>query len=217
MQTWLTRARRRLSFANVTSAIALFVALGGTSYAAITLPRNSVGTSQLRTHAVKKGKVGKSAVGRWQIQTNGVDRSELRSHAVGPSEIRNNAVSSDEVQDGTLEAADISAAGRAALNGVSFRVASTAAGGAAGGNAKGIAHTAASGVYTVDLGQDVGACQYAATLAGVKSGATIEPPATAARFVTASPSTDATKVLVTVTQADGTTPVDSSFHLLVAC
>jgi hypothetical protein len=219
VNTWLTRARRRLSFANVTSAIALFVALGGTSYAAITLPSNSVGSTQIRTSAVKKSEIAKHAVGAWEILPNGVNRSEIRRDAVGPSELRGNAVSSDEVQDGTLEAADVSSAGKsalAALNGVSFRVASTAAGAAAGGNAKGIAHTANTGVYTVDLGQDVSACQYAATLGGVKSGTAIEAPAATARLVTASPSADATKVVVNTAQADGT-PVDTAFHLLVAC
>ena len=47
--------RSKLSFANVTSALALFVALGGTSYAA--LARNSVGTVQLKRGAVTGIKV----------------------------------------------------------------------------------------------------------------------------------------------------------------
>jgi hypothetical protein len=41
-----------LSYANVISTVALFVALGGASYAAIALPAGSVGTRQLRTAAV---------------------------------------------------------------------------------------------------------------------------------------------------------------------
>jgi hypothetical protein len=214
--TWFPRIRRRLSFANVTSALALFVALGGTSYAAITLPRNSVGPAQIRTHAVHKSEIDRGAVGRWEILANGVDRSEIRRDAVGPSEVRGNAVSSDEIADGTLEAADLSGAARTALNGVTFRAAYRADGTAAGGNAKAITHTAGSGVYAIDLGQDVSACQYAATVGGVKSGTTIEPPATDARLVTASPSTDASKVIVTTAKADGTA-IDSAFHLLVAC
>jgi hypothetical protein len=47
------RLKERLTFANVTASLALFIALGGTSYAAITLPRNSVGTNQLRTGAIR--------------------------------------------------------------------------------------------------------------------------------------------------------------------
>ena len=53
----MRRLRERLTFANVTASLALFIALGGTSYAAITLPRNSVGTNQLRTGAVRSVEV----------------------------------------------------------------------------------------------------------------------------------------------------------------
>ncbi len=45
--------RERLSYANVMATLALFVSLGGASYAAITLPAGSVGPQQLRTHAVE--------------------------------------------------------------------------------------------------------------------------------------------------------------------
>jgi hypothetical protein len=53
----LARLRRSLSFSNVVALIALFVAIGGTSYAAITLKANSVGTKQLRHNAVTSSKV----------------------------------------------------------------------------------------------------------------------------------------------------------------
>ena len=55
------RFRPRLTFANVTSATALFVALGGGAYAATSLPANSVGTAQLRKHAVTLGKIATGA------------------------------------------------------------------------------------------------------------------------------------------------------------
>jgi Collagen triple helix repeat (20 copies) len=41
--------------------LALFIALGGTSYAAVKLPRNSVGTAQLRKGAVTTSKLSRSA------------------------------------------------------------------------------------------------------------------------------------------------------------
>lgn len=49
--------RKHLSFANVVACLALFVALGGASYAAIQLPRNSVGTKQIKKNAVTSAKV----------------------------------------------------------------------------------------------------------------------------------------------------------------
>ncbi len=42
---------------NLVAYIALFAALGGTSYAAIKLPRNSVGKAQIRRNAVTSAKV----------------------------------------------------------------------------------------------------------------------------------------------------------------
>lgn len=49
--------RARLSYANVTATLALFIALGGVSFAAVTLPANSVGSRQLRDSAVTSAKV----------------------------------------------------------------------------------------------------------------------------------------------------------------
>lgn len=49
--------RSRLSYSNVVATLALFVALGGASYAATTLAPNSVGTAQLRRGAVSASKL----------------------------------------------------------------------------------------------------------------------------------------------------------------
>lgn len=48
---------RRLSYANVMSSIAVFLVLGGGAYAAATLPKNSVGPTQLKGDAVTSAKV----------------------------------------------------------------------------------------------------------------------------------------------------------------
>ena len=53
----LTKVRSRLSYANVTATLALFVALGGSSYAAIKLPARSVGTRELKPSAVTSSRV----------------------------------------------------------------------------------------------------------------------------------------------------------------
>lgn len=51
-----TKLRPRLTYANAMSTIALFVALGGGAYA-VSVPRNSVGTTQLKANAVTAAKV----------------------------------------------------------------------------------------------------------------------------------------------------------------
>lgn len=49
--------RQRLTYANVMATIAVFIALGGASYAATQLPKNSVGAKQLKKNAVTSTKV----------------------------------------------------------------------------------------------------------------------------------------------------------------
>lgn len=51
----LAAFRSRLTFANVVSLIALFVALSGGAYA-LTIPRDSVGAKQLKKNAVTASK-----------------------------------------------------------------------------------------------------------------------------------------------------------------
>src|SRR3954447_22071285 len=53
----MTRLRLRLSYASVTATLALFIGLGGSSYAALKLPRNSVGPTQIRAGAVRSSEV----------------------------------------------------------------------------------------------------------------------------------------------------------------
>jgi hypothetical protein len=44
----LSKLRASLTYANVMATVAVFVAVGGTSYAVAQLPRNSVGSKQLK-------------------------------------------------------------------------------------------------------------------------------------------------------------------------
>lgn len=49
--------RPHLTYANVMSSLAVFILLGGGAYAAVKLPRNSVGASQIRASAVGSAEV----------------------------------------------------------------------------------------------------------------------------------------------------------------
>ena len=57
----LTRIRSQLTFANVVSSPALFIALGGGAYA-LTLPSNSVGTRQIKRDAATRSKIRAGAI-----------------------------------------------------------------------------------------------------------------------------------------------------------
>ncbi len=54
----------RPSHSTVAAYMALFIALGGTSYAAVKLPKNSVGASQIKTNAVGSSEVKNGALTR---------------------------------------------------------------------------------------------------------------------------------------------------------
>jgi hypothetical protein len=80
----LTRLRDHLTYANVAATLALTIALGGTSYAALTLPHNSVGHQQLRPGAVRSREVKNGSLRPADLSAGA--RRALRGHdgPVGP-------------------------------------------------------------------------------------------------------------------------------------
>lgn len=58
----MKKLQGKLTFSNVIACIALFVALGGAAVAAVHLPKNSVGTRQLKNGAVTSAKVKDGAL-----------------------------------------------------------------------------------------------------------------------------------------------------------
>jgi len=58
----LKRFKPRVTFANAIATIALFAALGGVSYAAVEVPKDSVGTEQIQAEAVRTGKIADEAI-----------------------------------------------------------------------------------------------------------------------------------------------------------
>ena len=84
---------------NAVGYIALFVALGGTSYAAIAIPAGSVGTRQLRNGAVTSSKLAKRAVTAASLDPKSIaghiaDWAQIRSdgHVVSSAPHANVAV-----------------------------------------------------------------------------------------------------------------------------
>lgn len=225
--------RRHLSFANVTAVLALFVALGGTGYAAISIPANSVGSAQIRPNAVGASEIRRGAVGRSEIRAggvasseiarDGVGASEIRRGAVGTSEIHNGAIRADDIKNGTIasvdlaagavEPANLSTATRATFQTPALRVAVDADGTAVAGNAKTVTHTADSGQYTVTFNSDVSGCFYSATPAKVK---TADPDPRATLNVASGGTAAPDDVLVNTFTTDAAA-ADEPFQLLVLC
>jgi hypothetical protein len=141
----IDRIRQRLTYANVTATLALFIALGGSSYAALSLPRNSVGSAQIRRNAVNSRHIRNGAVHLGDIAKS--TRQALRGNAGPPG------------PTGPAAAKFFAAV---ASNGTALR-----------GNATSAAHTAqGSGIYTIGFAQSVSACVYSATLGTTDGSAT---------------------------------------------
>lgn len=79
-----SRIREHLSYANVTASLALFIALGGTSYAAITLPRNSVGPAQIRSSAVSSTEIRDRSIRLRDVSPTTRRQLEGRAGPQGP-------------------------------------------------------------------------------------------------------------------------------------
>jgi formylglycine-generating enzyme required for sulfatase activity len=67
----LDQLRRRVSFANVTSLLALFVALGGVAYAVTTAPKNSVVSNSITNGQVKSPDLANGAVTSTKLACKG--------------------------------------------------------------------------------------------------------------------------------------------------
>jgi hypothetical protein len=81
--------RPKLSFANVISVLALFVALGGTAFAASQLGKNSVGPKQLKKNAVRTAKIKNKAVTGAKIKPGTITGAQVNASTLGTVPVAN--------------------------------------------------------------------------------------------------------------------------------
>jgi hypothetical protein len=74
--------RCHLTYANVMASVAVFVALGGGAYAMTALPKNSVGTKQLKQGAVTSAKLHSGAVTSAKLGPNVVTGSKIANGSI---------------------------------------------------------------------------------------------------------------------------------------
>lgn len=80
--------RKRLTYANVMSSIAVFLVLGGaTAFAAGHLGKNTVGSKQLKKNAVTSAKIKAGAVTGAKIKNASVTGAKIAAGAVGAANI----------------------------------------------------------------------------------------------------------------------------------
>jgi hypothetical protein len=94
--------RLRPSFATCIALLALFISLGGTTYAVTSLPRESVGTTQLRERAVTEDKLATDAVVTRKLANGAVRAPKIARGAVTGSRIASNTIGGEQVDESAL-------------------------------------------------------------------------------------------------------------------
>ncbi len=138
----MRRLLDKLTYANVTATLALFIALGGTSYAALKLPSNSVRATHITASAVRSSEIKDRSVGLRDISTT--TRRQLRGQTGAPG------APGPQGPAGAPAARFFAAVSEA---GTLVRGNATSGGGAGG-----------VGSYVVGFGANTSGCAYSATL-----------------------------------------------------
>ncbi len=91
----MKQIRKRITYANVMSSIAVFLVLGGASaYAA-----KKIGSNEIKGNSITTGKIKKNAI----------TASKIKKNSITTSKIANGAVDGSKVKDGSLTGTDINA------------------------------------------------------------------------------------------------------------
>jgi hypothetical protein len=232
----LKQIRKRLTYANVMSTIAVFLVLGGATALAAGLGKNTVGTKQLKKNAVvaakiKNGavtaaKIGAGAVGTTQLgagavasgnlAANAVETSKINKAAVTNEKLTDNAVTGAKVQDGSLTGADINQGSLTSVKaanvyGVTFAETGTGSPKILNASDPGIKAGGCFLVCSVEFPRDVSGCSYSASSTFTSGGSGL--PAMAETFPSGS---SANSVLVVMWDDEGNLTAHD-FAMTVVC
>jgi hypothetical protein len=90
--------RKRITYANVMSSIAVFLVLGGgAAFAA--LGRNTVGTRQLKPNSVNRAILARNSVYPGKINLEAVKAGRIAKNAIARDRLRNNIVTTEKILD----------------------------------------------------------------------------------------------------------------------
>jgi hypothetical protein len=90
--------RRKLTYANVMSSIAVFLVVGGASaFAASQFGKNSVGTRQLKRNAVTTVKLKRNAVTGTKIRAGSITTSKIKNHSVTAAKLKAGVIAAPQL------------------------------------------------------------------------------------------------------------------------
>lgn len=209
----VSRIRRHVA-GNAYGLLAVFIALGGTTYAATQLPKNSVGPKQIEKGAVKAPEVAKNAV----------RSAEVKANAIGTGEVADASLLSEDFAPGQLPQGPPGEPGAPGAPGADatkvFGYIRDPGPGLTenavlqyGNGITNVQEEPGNGLYTVTFDRNLANCVAVATPGiGEPQGGNAEPSAAAA-FLEMHP----TAILVSMLSPLSHNPVDTSFLITVFC
>jgi hypothetical protein len=221
--------RKRLTYANVMSSIAVFLILGGaTAFAAKKIGANelkansvktgkivkeAVTTSKLKNESVATSKIAKSAVTSDTLADNAVTAGKVANDSITNAKIANNAVTGAKVADASLTGADINQGSLTSVKAANVFAAAFEATGSkiAKASDPGIKSGGCFLVCLVEFPRDVNECIFTATSTDNGTSAS-GVPAMAEAFSSSTKNT----VLVAMFNDAGTL-ISHDFSLTVVC
>ncbi len=94
----MNRIRKRLTYANVMSSLAVFLVLGGATAFAAT----KIGSNEIKANAIITGKIKKEAVTEGKIKAGAVGNSRLGNGVVSANKLAPNAVTGSTLADNSV-------------------------------------------------------------------------------------------------------------------
>ena len=193
----MSKFRERLTFANVMSVVAVFIAIGGGAYAA-GLAKNSVKSKQIAANAVKKA----------ELANNAVVNPKIAAGAVTTDKIADNAVTGAKVNEASLSQVPLAAVATKATNTLGAIVNSD---GSLSSSAQSGTQSArnGTGLYTVGFGRSLSNCAAVAAL-GNNLGNIPNPGEIGATI-------NFDNTVKVQTRDSAGAPTDNGFELIVVC
>lgn len=107
----LVRVRPYLSYANVMATIAVFVAIGGSSYAAVKVTGNDVEDSSLtgtdvRNSSLTSADVKNRSLRAVDVRHDSLTSAEVKNRSLRAVDVRNNSLTSTDIKNRSLRAVD---------------------------------------------------------------------------------------------------------------
>jgi hypothetical protein len=99
----MSRIARSITFSNVIALLALFIALGGSVYAA----SNKIDGSQIKAKSLPGNRLVPGSVAATQIKKGAIGEPQIKAGAVNAKQIRSGAITGTQIKAGSLGATQI--------------------------------------------------------------------------------------------------------------